>query len=180
MPHPARAQHHRARREEHPLLRLTGIWARDHAGDIAPFGLQLLDDVTFHDADRRRGTHGGHQRFHDRLAGHVALHPHDPAFGMGGFTRQRQLAFQVAVEWHAIFQKVENARRAFGHHQPGDLFVDGARASDKRVCQMLFRRVTLAHRGSDTALRPGRRSALPDGSGSKNGYRPRRELERAE
>ena len=78
--------------------------AQLQAGDRVVLGQQRFGDKTFEHADARRFPHGVGQRRDDRLAGHVAAHMHDAARRMGGFLGDRKLAFEVAVERHAVAQ----------------------------------------------------------------------------
>ena len=101
---------------------------------------------------------GGDERRHDRAAGHVAAHMHDAALGVGGFARHGEVAFEVAVERHAVVQEIVDARRRVGDHQPRDLLVDDAVAGRDRVGDVLVDRVAGRKRGGDAALRPSPRT----------------------
>ena len=103
----------------------------------------------------------------------------DAALGVGRLARHGQMAFEVAVEGHAVFEQVVDAVRRIGDHQAGDLLVDDAVAGGDGVGEVLLDRIAFGHGGGDAALRPGRGGALADRRGGDDGDRPRRQAERA-
>ena len=85
------------------------------------FGAVALDHL-----DRGRLAHGIDQRGDDGLAGAVALNVDNAARGMGGFAADCELAFEVAVERHAVAQKILDAARRFPGETMCDRFIDDA------------------------------------------------------
>ena len=102
MPDAAGRQHDRARRDDHRSRGGVAGLAQLQAGDRAVLGQQRFGDVAFDHADRRRLAHRVDQRRDDRRAGHVAAHMHDAPRRMRGLAADRELAFEVAVERHAV------------------------------------------------------------------------------
>ncbi len=140
------------------------------------FRQQRFGGVTFDHTDRRRAANSFYQRRDDRLAGHVAAYMHDAPRRMRGFTGDRELAFEVAVEWHAVAQQVVNARPGFARQSERDRFIDQARADRDRIGGMGFRTVAVRDRRRDAALRPRRRGALAERGCGNHGNRARRQL----
>ena len=149
-------------------------------GDRVVFGQQRFGDKAFDHADRGCLAHGLDQRGDDRLAGHVAAHMHDAPRRMRGLPADRELAFEVAIEGHAVSQEVVDARAGLARQSKRDLLVDDAAADRDRVGGMRFRAVALGDGRGDAALRPGGRSALAKRRRRNHGDRTRRELQRAE
>ena len=127
-------------------------------------------------------AHGGDQRRHDGRAGHVAAHMHDAPRRMRGLAADRELAFEVAIERHAIAQEIVDARAAPRAPSPSAMRLVDEAGADARSCRRraLPALSPSATRGGDAALRPRRRGALAERCGGKHGDRTRRQLQRAE
>ena len=78
----------------------------------------------------------------------------DPAFGMGSFARQQQMAFEIAVEGHPVAEQIVHAVGPFRDHQPRHLLLDKPGTGRDRIGQMLVETVARAHGRGDAALRP--------------------------
>jgi hypothetical protein len=87
------------------------------AGDRAPFGDQILRHIAFEHANARRLAHRRDQRRHDVAPGLIAAHVHDAARRMRGLLPDQQMAFQILVERHAVFQQVADALRRLARHR---------------------------------------------------------------
>ena len=151
-----------------------------HAFDAAIFRDEIVGFVAFENADRRRRANGGDERLHDRGARPVARDAHDALFRMRGFFRQHVVAFEIAIERHAVAQQIANAIRAFVGNDPRDLGVDDAAAGFDRVGGVLCRAVAFADRRGDTALRPHARRAFAERRRGDDGNRQGREFQRRE
>jgi hypothetical protein len=92
----------------------------------------------------------------------------------------RQMAFEIAVEWNAVAEQVEDPVRGLRCHHADDRLIDDAVTGDDRVMDMAFDRITGAHSRGNAGLRPGRGRAAADRRRRQNGHRLRRQLERAE
>ncbi len=170
-------QHHRARgKQERTCSGIAGL-AQLKAGDRAVLGQQRFGDETFDQSDRRRAAHGLAQRRDDRGSGPVAAHMHDAPRRMRGLAADRELAFEVAVERHAIGEQVMDAWRGLARDPERDRFVDETAADGDGVSGVRLRAIAFGHGRSDAALRPGGRRALSERRGRDQRYRPRRELQ---
>ena len=99
------------------------------------------------------------------------------ALGVGRLARHRELAGQVAIEGHAVFEQVVDAMRRVGNHQARDLLGDDAVAGRDGVGKVLLDRVAFCHGGGNATLRPGGGCPLADRRGRDNRHRPRRQAE---
>jgi hypothetical protein len=99
---------------------------------------------------------------------------------VSGFLRHRQLAFEVAVERHAVAQEVMDAGAGFTRKAERDLFVDETCTDRNRVRRMGFRCVAFADGRRDAALRPGAGCAFAERRGRDDGDGTRAELQRTE
>ena len=111
---------------------------------------------------------------------HVAADMHDAARRMCGLAADRKLAFEVAIEGHAVLQEVVNARGRFLCQRQCDAFVDDAAADRDGIGRMRLGAVAFGDCRCDAALRPGAGGALAEGCGGNQRDRTRRELQRAE
>ena len=149
--------------DHRPCRRVAGL-AQLQAGDGVVLGQQRFGDKTFDHADRGRVAHGVDQRRHDRLAGHVAAHMHDAPRRMRGLAGDREPAFEVAVERHAVAQAGRGCAqaprapvRARCPRRPGRRRPRWCRRRGPPRCR-------LRHRRRDAALRPGLEAPSPSGA----------------
>ncbi len=176
----AGCEHHRARRDgQRPRRDVVGF-AQLQPGDRAVGGQQCFGDETFDHADRRRVAHRFRQRRDDRLAGHVAADMHDAPRRMRGLAADREPAFEVAIEGHAVMQEIVDARGRLACKRQRNAFVDNAAADRNRIGGVRLGAVAFGDCRRDAALRPGAGGALAERRGGNQGDRPRRELQRAE
>ena len=141
---------------------------------------QVVRLVAFEHADRRRRPHLGDQRVENGGAGAVAGNVHDAATRVRGLLAQRKAAVGLAVERHAVGDKIGNARRAFGGDEVRYVDVDDASTGGDRVVRVRSGIIVAADGGGDAALRPTGRGALSERRGGQHGDRQRRQLQRRE
>ena len=94
------------------------------------------------------------------MTGRVAAGLDDAAPLMRGLASQRELAGVGAVERRAELEQLLDARRCVARENLDDLRVADAGAGALRVDCVQARRIVLADRGGDAALRPIRRRAF--------------------
>ena len=160
--------------------RFAGGPARNDARDAAGGEVQLLGGFGFMDGDGRGAADGGDERFHDRLAGHIAADADDAAFGMGGLAGLDELAFEVLVERDAVEEEIAHAVAGFAGHAERHFGIDETGAGGNRIGGVFFGRVTFGNRRGNAALRPGGGGACAKGGGGENCDRTRAEFEGAE
>ena len=90
------------------------------------------------------------------------------------------MAFEIAVERHAVSQEIANAIWAFVGNETSDVLIDDAAARRDRVGGVLCRAVAFADCGGDAALGPHARRAFTERRCSDHRNRQRRELQRRE
>ncbi len=180
MPDAAGRQHHRARRNRHRFCYGVAGLAQLQTSDRAVLGQKRFRGKTFDHPDRRRLAHGVDQRCDDSLAGHVTADMHDASGGMRGLLCHRELAFEVAIEWHAVTEQVVDARAGFACEAQRYRCIDQAGTDGDRIGRVRLRAVAFGDRGRDAALRPRRRGALAQRRRGNHGDRTRRQLQRAE
>ena len=177
----ARCQHHRARRNELICALAARLAARQtNAHHAAILDHEIFRLVPRQHADRRRRPRRRDQRLHDGGTRPVSGHAHDALRRMRGLPRQHEMAFQIAVERHAVAKKIAHAIPRFFRNRPRHVLIDDARTCNDRVVRMRLSRVALADSGRDPALRPHARRAFAERRGSHDRHRQRRELQRRE
>ena len=105
---------------------------------------------------------------------------HDAACRVRGFASDREPALEVAVEWHAVLQKIVDTRTGFAGESERDVFVDDAAAHCNRICGMSFGAVAFGNGRRDTALCPCAGRAFAERRGGNYGDGAGREFQRAE
>ncbi|CEG08887.1 hypothetical protein BN961_02307 [Afipia felis] len=93
----------------------------------------------------------------------------DAARGVRGLAANRKPAFKIAVERHAIAQKVINASRGFAGQPMSNCFIDDAAADGDGVARVRFRGVAFADGCGDAALRPHAGRAFAERGGRNDG-----------
>ena len=81
---------------------------------------------------------------------------HDAPRGMCGLLCDRELAFEVAIERHAVAQQVVDARAGFACQSERYGLIDQAGADGDRIGRMRLGAVAFCDRSGDAALRPCR------------------------
>ncbi len=119
------------------------------------FRQQRFGNVALDHADRWRFAHGFDQRRNDGFAGHVALDVNDAPRGVSRLTADSKLSFQIAVERHAVGEKIVDAGAGLPGKPERDLFIDDAAAHRHRVGGVGFRAVAFGNRCGNAALGPG-------------------------
>ena len=99
---------------------------------------------------------------------------------MRGFFRKHIVAFEVAIERHAVAQQIADAIWAFVSNDPRDFGVDDTTAGFDRVGGVFRGAVALADCRGDTALRPHARRAFAQGRRCNDGYREGSKFQRRE
>lgn len=151
----AGGQHHRTRSDGDGTRRHIAGVTELKPGDGAVLGQQRLGDKAFDQTDRRRVSHGLAERRNDCRARHVTAHMYDAPRRMRGFATHREPALEIAVEGHAVVEKIVNARCCLACNPECDCFIDETSADCDGVGRMRFGAVTFADRCRDAALRPG-------------------------
>lgn len=103
---------------------------------------------------------------------------HDPAMRVRRFEAERKPAVRIAVEPHAEPFERRDGRRGRRGKAGGNAGIAKPIGGGKRVRRVRFRRVVLAQRRSDSALRPGRRSTFGKRLLRDQHDRSRRKIER--
>ncbi len=103
-----------------------------------------------------------------------------PAWRNCGLLCHRKLAFEVAIEWHAVTQQIVDARAGFACEAQRYRFIDQAGADGDGIGRMRFRAVAFGDRRRNAALRPRRRGALAQRRRGNHGNRTRRQFQCAE
>ena len=90
------------------------------------------------------------------------------------------MAFEIAVERHAIAQQIANAIRSFVGNETGNLRIDDAAAGLDRVGCVLRRAVAFTDRSGNAALCPHARRAFTERRRGNHRDGQRRQFQRRE
>ena len=180
MPDAAGREHNRAGRDDEGSGGSIIGLAKLKPHDCIAFGQQRFSTITLDDANRWRVSHRCHKRRDDGLAGHVALDMDDAPRRMRGFAPDCELAFEIAVERHAILQKIVDARGSFARKTECNVVVNNASADGDGVRSVSFGRIAFSDGCCDPALRPCTRCAFAERGSRNHRDGPRCEFQRTE